>query len=178
MDESNLKEVKAEVRYHMRSHSLVSQKCAFFGTDCDEIQIVPVPVHAGYEEETMACDLYHCFYVNPCHNCVFWFEDFTINVGFWPRNTKYALKYIIFYGNGYTPHTRRQIGSGTNYLIRGLKGGRELKIMGHVLVVKTDQNGFVEEVKCKDLDTISGIVVHVLWERQFKMIPDFWAETV
>ncbi|KAH6880933.1 hypothetical protein BKA70DRAFT_1238456 [Coprinopsis sp. MPI-PUGE-AT-0042] len=92
---SDLKEVKAEVRYHMR--------CAFFGTDCEEVQMVPVPVHAGYEEDTMACDLYHRFYVNtlnPCHNRVIRFEDFTIDVGSWPRESNKSSKYVVVYGNG------------------------------------------------------------------------------
>ncbi|KAH6869863.1 hypothetical protein BKA70DRAFT_1418486 [Coprinopsis sp. MPI-PUGE-AT-0042] len=173
MDEADLKEVKAEVRYHMRTHMLISLKCAFFGTDCEEVQMVPVPVHAGYEEDTMACDLYHRFYVNtlnPCHNRVIRFEDFTIDVGSWPRESNKSSKYVVFYGNG--------IGGGTNYLIRGLKGGRELKIKGHVLVAKTDQNGVVEEVERKDLGTISEMLVKVLWERQFNMVPEFWADTV
>ncbi|KAH6889603.1 hypothetical protein BKA70DRAFT_1235017 [Coprinopsis sp. MPI-PUGE-AT-0042] len=136
MDEADLKEVKAEVRYHMR--------CAFFGTDCEEVQMVPVPVHAGYEEDTMACDLYHRFYVNtlnPCHNRVIRFEDFTIDVGSWPRESNKSSKYVVFYGNG-------------------------------------DQNGVVEEVERKDLGTISEMLVKVLWERQFNMVPEFWADTV
>ncbi|KAH6869316.1 hypothetical protein BKA70DRAFT_1242509 [Coprinopsis sp. MPI-PUGE-AT-0042] len=144
MDEADLKEVKAEVRYHMR--------CAFFGTDCEEVQMVPVPVHAGYEEDTMACDLYHRFYVNtlnPCHNRVI-------------RPLEVGQGSLINPPNW----------GGTNYLIRGLKGGRELKIKGHVLVAKTDQNGVVEEVERKDLGTISEMLVKVLWERQFNMVPE------
>ncbi|KAH6867207.1 hypothetical protein BKA70DRAFT_1243712 [Coprinopsis sp. MPI-PUGE-AT-0042] len=169
MDEADLKEVKAEVRYHMR--------CAFFGTDCEEVQMVPVPVHAGYEEDTMACDLYHRFYVNtlnPCHNRVIRFEDFTIDVGSWPRESNKSSKYVVFYGNGVSYNLFNDWG-GTNYLIRGLKGGRELKIKGHVLVAKTDQNGVVKR---------SNVRTWELFPKWFSgsasltWYPEFWADTV
>jgi hypothetical protein len=137
---------------------------------------VPVPIHSGYEKLRRPIDLYHRFYVNTlstCHNRVSKYEEYTIDVGIWPKDSNSDAKYVIYVCNGVciprlflhrctsllTVTGGSKTGGGSNHLIRSLAGGKNLVQKGNVLVVKTDLEGVVRDIRYKDLRVISDMVV-------------------
>lgn len=164
------------MRGFIQKHRLESVAGVLYGVECSEPHIVPVPIHSGYEKIRRPIDLYHRFYVhtlNTCHNRVSKYEEYTMDVGTWPKDSNSGAKYVIYVSNGVrnaglflpdrptllTVANGFKTGGGSNHLIRSLAGGKNLIQKGNVLVVKTDLEGVVCDVRYKDLRVVSDMVV-------------------
>ncbi|KAJ3514165.1 hypothetical protein NMY22_g14831 [Coprinellus aureogranulatus] len=145
-----------------QSQEVPSAQCAFFGTNCKDIMIVPVPIHCDAFEQSTALDVDFRVYVNiavPWATIAYDISQFMIEVQDCPteNGTESPWTFTIFFSH----HCL----DSQNALIRSIPGGEYLDIGGAVLVVKSLHSGRIEHVLPSDIPFIEQMLISTLTSR-------------
>ncbi|KAH6891823.1 hypothetical protein BKA70DRAFT_1440993 [Coprinopsis sp. MPI-PUGE-AT-0042] len=157
--ERDLRRILVDVRFWTRVDSLKSVNCVLFGSNCNAPQLVPVPVHKGYEDGTTAADLEFQQYINVVstpYNSVIRFSDHAIEIDRIKLRGRIRIcpfKFVVFFGNNVSDANDH-----TNLLVQAMPGARDAGIWGNVLVAKVDGNGIALNATNRDISLIETVV--------------------
>ncbi|KAH6902994.1 hypothetical protein BKA70DRAFT_1228157 [Coprinopsis sp. MPI-PUGE-AT-0042] len=153
---SELERALVDVEFFSRIESIKTVDCILLGADCPLPQIVPVPIHKGYEVDFTAIDLEFQQYINISstpYNGVIRFNDHVMEVGHISlrgRTRKCPFKFIIFVGDNST--------DGPNNLVRAITGISDLTVKGNLLIAKEGGDGLIIPMTDRDLCLLEAIV--------------------
>ncbi|KAF6763371.1 hypothetical protein DFP72DRAFT_1060534 [Ephemerocybe angulata] len=161
--DGDLKALKEEAVALSNAYRVPKVKCAFIGTDCACIHVVPVSAQPGYHRDIRPIDLIIGTYVNivPLGSCAAMNLDLNmIIVGKYPADSQAAVSqyYTVFKSN-------EGFGCAKNKLLSSFDGGEDLMVRGSILVAKSDDSGVSRNVEAADLSLIKLMLVDTFIER-------------
>ncbi|TEB19414.1 hypothetical protein FA13DRAFT_1802299 [Coprinellus micaceus] len=137
-------------------------ECMFFGNGCDSAFVVPVPVVCASIDEGRYFDVAFRFWVNASNNRTqtsFSVDRYMIHVPQYPVNSTVPAEYQ------YTIFVSRSPTDPDNDLIKSLHGGKDIRVGGSVLVVRSTRDGYVRPVFEDDRYFIETMLVEILTTR-------------